>query len=275
VSGQGDYGGEHQAVRRAMLPYAVGSRCWRCGQPILPGQPVDLGHTDDRSGYAGPEHARCNRQAGARLGNARRRQRRERMTAMVVEVALGIEISENRQHCSVVGAGRLPGDLVLLDLLAYVDGTDPTAAVLAIGEQRTVLAVVVDPHSHAATAIGPLEAAGVTVTRPTSADLVVAHGSFLDALAAGRIRHQGQAELTTAVRHLEQRRLGGATAPDRRGAPVDVAPAVAAELSVWGLVNAPPKRTPFALTGGPPGPRMTQVGPHQFPTRLPSGPEPG
>jgi hypothetical protein len=106
-------------------------------------------------------------------------------------------------------------------------------------EERTVLAVAVDPHSHAATAIRPLEEAGVMVTKPTSSDLAVAHGGFLDALAAGRIRHRGQAELTTAMRHLEQRRLGGASAPERRGAVVDVAPAVAAELAVWALATTP------------------------------------
>jgi hypothetical protein len=41
------------------------------------------------------------------------------------------------------------------------------------------------------------------------------------------------------MRHLEQRRLGGASAPERRGAPVDVAPAVAAELAAWALETAP------------------------------------
>jgi hypothetical protein len=46
-------------------------------------------------------------------------------------------------------------------------------------------------------------------------------------------------ELTAAVRHLEQRRMGGATAPERRGAPVDVAPAVAAELAAWALATSP------------------------------------
>lgn len=234
------YGGEHQALRRALAPYVPGSPCWRCGLPILPGQPWDLGHDDDNPAtYRGPEHARCSRQAGARKGNARRRQRRERMRRMVSEVALALEIAEDRRHTSIVAAGRLEGDLVLLELAAYLPGTDPVPAVVEFRGQRTVLATVVHPHSHAATAIGPLEAAGVEVTKPTSGDLVVAHGGFLDALAAGRIRHQGQAELTAAVRHLEQRRLGGATAPERRGALVDVAPAVAAELAVWGLLNAP------------------------------------
>ena len=156
---------------------------------------------------------------------------------MVAEVALALEISEDRQHCSIVAAARLEGDLVLLELAAYLDSTDPVPAVLELRQGRTVLAVVIDPHSHAATAISPLEAAGVAVTRPTSGDLVVAHGGFLDLLAAGRIRHQGQAALTTAMRHLEQRRLGGATAPERRGALVDVAPAVAAELATWALLH--------------------------------------
>jgi hypothetical protein len=234
-----DTSGAHRSIRRAMLPYAPGSPCARCGRPILEGQPVHLDHRDDRSGYLGFSHARCNEQAGARLGNQRRRAARERTRIMVDEVALGIEVSEDRQHCSIVAAGHLDGDLILLDLVAYLDGTDPVGAVQRLRGERKVLAVVVDPHSHAATAIRPLEAAQVKVTKPASTDVVVAHGGFLDALAAGRVRHAGQAELTAAARHLQQRRLGGASAPERRGAPVDVAPAVAAELAAWALENAP------------------------------------
>ena len=83
-----------------------------------------------------------------------------------------------------------------------------------------MLAVAIDPHSHATTAIGPLEDAGVKITKPSSVDLVTAHGNFLDLLAAGRIRHQGQAH-------------------ERRGALVDVAPAVAAELAAWALLTVP------------------------------------
>jgi hypothetical protein len=214
---------------------------------MLPGQALDLDHTDDRAGWLGMSHATCNRRAGQRVAMERRRARRERMIAMVEQIALALEISEDRRHCSIVAAGRLEDDLVLLELAAYLPGTDPTAAVLRLREERTVLAVAVDPHSNAATCIRPLEAAGVAVTKPTSSDLVEAHGMFLDALAAGRIRHQGQPELTAAARHLEQRRLGGASAPERRGAAVDVAPAVAATVALWALGTAPPPRKPFAL----------------------------
>jgi hypothetical protein len=234
------YDREHRAVRRALLAAASPTdRCWRCGFPLGPDPSrLDLGHRDDGPGWAGLEHAKCSRAAGARKGNARRRQR-ERSITMVAECAIALEISEDRQHCSIMAAGHLPGELVLLELAAYLDGTDPVAEVLRIRGARTVLAVAVDPHSHATTAIGPLEDAGVTITKPNSVDLVTAHGNFLDLLAAGRIRHQGQSQLTAAARHLEQRRLGGATAPQRRGALVDVAPAVAAELAAWALLSAP------------------------------------
>src|SRR6266511_109880 len=123
-------------------------------------------------------------------------------------------------------------------------GTDATATVLRIREQRKVLAVAVDPHSPAATLIKPLEEAGVELTKPTSSDLVVAHGLLLDELAAGRVRHAGQRELTAAARHLEQRRLGGAAGPERRGAPVDVAPLVASEVALWALLTYKPPVEP-------------------------------
>jgi hypothetical protein len=234
------YNREHEAVRRGLLATSTpATPCWRCGFPLGPDPSrIDLGHRDDGPGWAGLEHSKCNRAAGGRLGAARRRARADRRTT-VAEVAIALEIAEDRQHCSIVAAGRLPDDLVLLELAAYLDGTDPVSAVLELQESRTLLATVVDPHSNAATTIGPLEEAGVTITRPSSVDLVVAHGRFLDMLAAGQLRHQGQPQLTAAARHLEQRRLGGSVAPERRGAPVDVAPAVAAELAVWGLLTSP------------------------------------
>jgi len=235
------YDREHQAVRRGLLAaYEPIDPCWRCGFPLGPDPSrLDLGHRDDGPGWAGLEHAKCSRAAGARKGNALRRARRAERKTIVAECAIALEISDDRQHTSIVAAGHLSDELVLLELAMYLDGTDPVAAVLELQSQRTVLAVVVDPHSHAATTIAPLEAAGVVITRPSSVDLVVAHGGFLDLLAAGRIRHQGQPQLTAAARHLEQRRLGGATAPERRGALVDVAPAVAAELAAWALLTVP------------------------------------
>lgn len=63
------YGARHRNLRAQWAPQvATGAvPCWRCGDLITPGTAWDLGHTDDRTGYGGPEHARaCNRAAGGR-----------------------------------------------------------------------------------------------------------------------------------------------------------------------------------------------------------------
>ncbi len=74
-------GGSHQADRRRQLAaLRPGQPCPRCGTGMYPWQRLDL---DDYPGrvFGGPQvkrlaHARCNRQAGARLGNRLRRMRR-------------------------------------------------------------------------------------------------------------------------------------------------------------------------------------------------------
>lgn len=63
------YGPLHRALRRRWEPQVrVGAvDCARCGRRIAPGDAWDLGHSDDRRSYTGPEHASCNRSA---RGNA-------------------------------------------------------------------------------------------------------------------------------------------------------------------------------------------------------------
>jgi hypothetical protein len=67
------YGYSHQQIREALRP-EVEAGIWNCQSQICvmperrirPGQEWDLGHTPDRAGYEGPEHARCNRVDGNR-----------------------------------------------------------------------------------------------------------------------------------------------------------------------------------------------------------------
>lgn len=177
------------------------------------------------------------------------------------EYALGIEIAEDRRHTSVVVAGAAEGEVVLVDLRAYVDGPDATAVVLELLEERKaptaherfpsrkMRAVAIDPHSPAATSIkpltDPLRNAGVKLLLPSTSDVVVAHGNFLDALAAGRLRHVGQAKLTDAVRAGTQRPMGGAVGWARRGESVDGSPLRAATLAFWAWTNRPPELVPL------------------------------
>lgn len=65
---QRGYDSAHDRLRARWAPRVARGQvdCARCGQRIRRGQAWDLGHTDDRAGYNGPEHAQCNRAAGGR-----------------------------------------------------------------------------------------------------------------------------------------------------------------------------------------------------------------
>ena len=68
----------HQLERKRWEPKVDAGLvdCARCHEPIEPGRQWDLGHTEDRTAWTGPEHQTCNRRAGgangARVSNARR-----------------------------------------------------------------------------------------------------------------------------------------------------------------------------------------------------------
>jgi hypothetical protein len=57
------YGPAHRRLRAQVARrVALGDvTCVRCGESIDPREPWDLGHVDGTLGYAGAEHARCNR----------------------------------------------------------------------------------------------------------------------------------------------------------------------------------------------------------------------
>ena len=206
---------------------------------MLPGQPLDLDHTDDRAGYLGMSHATCNRRAGGQAGQARRRANRERIIAMVAEVALAMEIAEDRAAQSIVAAGCLPDELVLLEVAAYLTGTDPTAAVLELqgrahragGGRRPT-----PPRRHLYPAAGGRRdhRHPALVRRDRrGARPVPGHPRRRPDPPPGRARADRRDAAPDAAPD------GSAAAAERRGALVDVSPAVAAELAAWALLTGP------------------------------------
>jgi hypothetical protein len=73
---QRGYGAVHYAVRKRLKPFVDSgmAHCARCGMQIKAGEPWDLGHTEDRMGWSGPEHRACNRATAAH--RVRKRSRR-------------------------------------------------------------------------------------------------------------------------------------------------------------------------------------------------------
>lgn len=70
------YGARHQATRAELLPKAYNTPCPRCGELMLRGQELELGHSEDLALNPNAvadriEHALCNRSAGGALGHSR------------------------------------------------------------------------------------------------------------------------------------------------------------------------------------------------------------
>lgn len=67
------YGTAHRRERarwEAAMASGTVPTCAKCNQPVLPSQSWDLGHTDDRTTWTGPEHRHCNRQDGQHKATA-------------------------------------------------------------------------------------------------------------------------------------------------------------------------------------------------------------
>jgi hypothetical protein len=146
-------------------------------------------------------------------------------------VALGAEISEDRQNCAIVAAWRDDAGRLVPEEVWYAH---PVGAVNRVDElyvKHDPVAVVIDDRSPAATLIAPLAARGVITVQPSAADLAAATGEFMDLVTQHKLRQLGQPGLTAAVRAAVQRMLAGGKAWDRRAA--DQSLLVAGTLACW------------------------------------------
>ena len=132
-----------------------------------------------------------------------------------------------------------------MDLVWY---DHPRSVVVRISKlviDHDPVCVVVDPRSQAGTLLRPLAEAGMLVREPSTAEVVAAHGEFLDLVNDGGLAHLDQPPLTSAVQAGQQRALGGAQAWERR-VTVDQSPLVAATLACWAYRRWQELSTPSA-----------------------------
>jgi hypothetical protein len=224
------YQGAHQAIRRAVLPYAYGQLCHLCGQPMLPGQPLDLDHRPDGRGYRGMTHSRCNRADGGRRAKLGRRNRR-RIVLDLPGLAVAAETSWDRRHTAISAAGwDGAAGVWRVELVDYVDGTDVVGRLLELRRRSNVKAICVDPVSPAAPIADALRRRSPML--PGVRDIATATGELIDLLRAGEVRLSDQPALTNAARHVELRQTTAGIAFDRRS-DVDSSPLIAAALALW------------------------------------------
>lgn len=153
------------------------------------------------------------------------------------EVAFGAAISEDRKHGSIVAAGRGESGKILIDLAPFYDHPRKLPARMGVlYAKHDPVAVVVNPKSQSGTLLKPLADLGILVTEPSSQDVAVAHGEFLDLVNDLGLEHLNQPPLTAAVRAAQQRPLAGAQAWEPKVA-VDQSPLVAATLAVWAFLR--------------------------------------
>ena len=150
------------------------------------------------------------------------------------ECAFGIEISEDRSRCAIAKAWREGPGRMAVKLVWHGPPQVAPAVMDALYMADDPVDVAVDPRSQSATLCSQLGEVGVVVKRLGPEDVAVAHGEFMDAAAAGALKHFGQAELTAAVRGAQQRPLAGARALERRVV-TDQSPLTASEFAVWAL----------------------------------------
>jgi phage terminase large subunit-like protein len=158
----------------------------------------------------------------------------------VGRVAVALDVTPDRQWASIASAGRRADGLTHIELIEHRAGTGWIVERLtALIGKWSPYCVVVDAGSAAGSLIPELEAAGVTITRPTVRDVAGAAGALFDATRPETlgVRHLGQLPLTRAVAGAVQRPLADAWTWNRRGSTVVISPLVACSLASWGLVS--------------------------------------
>jgi hypothetical protein len=150
-------------------------------------------------------------------------------------ITAGVEIAVDRRCTWVAfcGVSRMTRR-VTVELQEPLDGTQVAKSIMAMWEHAGLESIALDPRSPSSTLIEPLQAESMPLRLADTIGVQTAHGRFADLLYADRLRLRGHRALDEAMRAAEARRLAGGQAIDRYAAG-DMAPLIAAELSVWAL----------------------------------------
>ena len=156
---------------------------------------------------------------------------------LVGPVSLAVEMADDRSMVTIVAAGATEDGRTGVQIVAR-DANGPWVAPLLAdrwaNKGRPVSAVVVDPRSQAGSLVPALTDAGVPVVECSTADLVKATGTLLDAIHEGTVAFRTAEAMTNAVGGARLRKYGEAHLIDRWSAG-DPTPFIGAVLARWGM----------------------------------------
>lgn len=163
----------------------------------------------------------------------------------VGRLVFAIDTTPERSFTSISVCGRRADGLYHVETIANRPGTSwAVEAMKRLQKQWDGRAwpvrVVIDSASAAASMITELEDAGIEVIKTTAQQYVQACGRFYDYTLSGKLRHLGEARMTTAVSGAVKRVLEASWAWARKGVELDISPLVGATLALYGFTTTDP-----------------------------------
>jgi hypothetical protein len=164
-------------------------------------------------------------------------------SSAVGRVVFAAEIPPDRSTAAIVAVGRRS------DGHAHVEVIEPSgdrsgtwwlAGRLAeLSKRHKPLGVVVDAAGPGAEIVDALRPHKVTVTALTTREVGRACGAFKETVEAGRLRHQGDPRLSSAIETATRRNVGDLWTWQRRGSGVEVSTLIGATLGLYALDALP------------------------------------
>lgn len=154
-------------------------------------------------------------------------------------VVLAFDVTPDRSKSAIVASGGRADGYTQLEVVDHRPGTAWVAARLAeLQERHEVIRVMCGASSPAESLVKDCWDLGVKVDVIETGDHAIACSKFASLIDERELRHLGGEDLRSAVKGAGKRPLNDAWLWSRKNSAVNIAPLVAATLSVWGFVSA-------------------------------------
>ncbi|MGW0052053.1 hypothetical protein [Nocardia nova] len=154
-------------------------------------------------------------------------------------IAMAVDMTPDRKTVSITAAQWTTAGRIHIDLGYHgIYGVQTVPYIVSKVSRLDPCVLVIDDQSPAASMIGDLEAAGLTVYTTNTSEIAKATGDFYDRAMGALLNHSGDPDIADAVEGAVKRDLpGGGWAWDRKRALDDISPLVAGSLATWALVK--------------------------------------